>query len=73
MLITHGGNDVYIYQRTKRRSYLEPFLKYELLFSQKWRLPTSRIFNKSSAVAEMDDRLATIGMRRKWGGAAVGG
>ena len=28
--------------------------------------------NKSSAVAEMDDRLATIGMNRKWGGAAEG-
>jgi len=27
---------------------------------------------KSSAVAEMGDRLATIGMGRKWGGAAVG-
>ena len=31
--------------------------------------------NKCSAVAEMSDRLATIGMGRKWGGAAaaVGG
>ena len=29
--------------------------------------------NKSSAVAEMGDRLATIGMGRKWGGAAVHG
>jgi len=29
--------------------------------------------NKSSAVAEMGDRLATIGMDRKWGGANVGG
>ena len=28
---------------------------------------------KSSAVAEMGNRLATIGMGRKWGGAAVGG
>jgi len=28
---------------------------------------------KSSAVAEMGDRLATIGMARKWGGAAVDG
>jgi len=28
--------------------------------------------NKSSAVAEMGDRLATIGIGRKWGGAAVG-
>jgi len=28
---------------------------------------------KSSAVAEMGDRLATIGMGRKWRGAAVGG
>ena len=28
--------------------------------------------NKSSAVAEMGDRLATIGMGPKWGGAAVG-
>jgi len=28
--------------------------------------------NKSSAVAEMGDRFATIGMGRKWGGAAVG-
>jgi len=28
--------------------------------------------NKSSAVAEMGDRLATIGMGRKWGRAAVG-
>jgi len=27
--------------------------------------------NKSSAVAEMGDRLATVGMGRKWGGAAV--
>jgi len=27
----------------------------------------------SSAVAEMGDRLATIGMDRKWGKAAVGG
>jgi len=27
---------------------------------------------KSSAVAEMGDRSATIGMGRKWGGAAVG-
>ena len=27
---------------------------------------------KSSAGAEMGDRLATIGMGRKWGGAAVG-
>ena len=32
-----------------------------------------KFFNKSSAVAEMGDRLATIGMGRKWGGAAVGG
>ena len=31
-----------------------------------------RLINKSSAVAEMGDRLATIGMGRKWGGAAVG-
>jgi len=31
------------------------------------------ISNKSSAVAEMSDRLATIGMGRKWGKAAVGG
>jgi len=29
--------------------------------------------NKSSAVAEMGDRLATVGMGRKWEGAAVGG
>ena len=29
--------------------------------------------NKSSAVAEMGDRLATIGMGRKWGWATVGG
>jgi len=29
--------------------------------------------HKSSAVAEMGERLATIGMGRKWGGAAVGG
>ena len=28
--------------------------------------------NKSSVVAEMADRLVTIGMGRKWGGAAVG-
>jgi len=28
--------------------------------------------NKSSAVAEMGDRLAAIGMGREWGGAAVG-
>jgi len=27
--------------------------------------------NKSSAVAEMGDRLATIDMGRKWGGAAA--
>jgi len=26
---------------------------------------------KSSAIAEMDDRLATVGMSKKWGGAAV--
>ena len=32
----------------------------------------SMLKNKSSAVAEMGDRLATIGMSRKWGGAAVG-
>jgi len=31
------------------------------------------MFNKSSAVAEMGDRMATIGMGRKWGEAAVGG
>jgi len=30
------------------------------------------MLNKSSAVAEMGDRLATIGMGQKWGGAAVG-
>jgi len=29
--------------------------------------------DKSSAVAEMGDRLATIGIGRKWGGAAVRG
>jgi len=29
--------------------------------------------NKSPAVAEMGDHLATIGMGQKWGGAAVGG
>jgi len=29
-------------------------------------------YYKSSAVVEMGDRLATIGMGRKWGGAAVG-
>ena len=29
-------------------------------------------FYKSLAVADMGDRLATIGMGRKWGGAAVG-
>jgi len=29
-------------------------------------------FYKSSAVAEMGDRLATIGVGRKWAGAAVG-
>jgi len=28
--------------------------------------------DKSSAVAEIGDRLVTIGMGRKWGGAAVG-
>jgi len=28
--------------------------------------------NKSSAVAELGDRLATIGMGRKWAGAALG-
>jgi len=28
--------------------------------------------NKSSAVAEIGDRLATIGMSQNWGGAAVG-
>jgi len=34
---------------------------------------TSRLVNnKSSAVAEMGDRLATIGMGRKWEGTAVG-
>jgi len=31
------------------------------------------IKDKSSAVAEMGDRFTTIGMGRKWGGAAVGG
>jgi len=30
-------------------------------------------WNKSSAISEMGDCLATIGMGRKWGGAAVGG
>ena len=30
------------------------------------------ISNKSPAVAEVSDHLATIGMGRKWGGAAVG-
>jgi len=34
---------------------------------------TLKNINKSSAVAEMGDRLVTIGMGRKWGGAAVGG
>ena len=33
----------------------------------------SKSTNKSSAVAEMGDRLATIGRGRNWGGAAVGG
>jgi len=33
--------------------------------------PDDLLYN-SSAVAEMGDRLATIGMGRKWGGAAVG-
>ena len=33
---------------------------------------TAQFINKSSAVAEMGDRMATIGMGRKWGGAAVG-
>jgi len=32
----------------------------------------STIKNKSSAVAEMSDRLATIGVGWKWGGAALG-
>jgi len=36
-------------------------------------LTGAELNNKSSAVAEMGDRLATIGMGRKWGGAAVGG
>jgi len=31
-----------------------------------------QLSNKSSAVAEMGDRLATISMGRKWRGAAVG-
>jgi len=31
-----------------------------------------QIINKSSTAAEMGDRLVTIGMGRKWGGAAVG-
>jgi len=30
-------------------------------------------WNKSSAISEMGDCLATIGMGQKWGGAAVGG
>jgi len=33
----------------------------------------SLIFNKSSAVAEMGDRLATIGIGRKWRGGVVEG
>ena len=35
--------------------------------------PIGAFAYKSSAVAEMGDRLATIGMDRKWGGATVGG
>ena len=35
-------------------------------------LQSVEIVYKSSAVAEMGDRLATIGMGQKWGGAAVG-
>jgi len=31
------------------------------------------VLYKSSAVAEMGDRLATIDMGRKWGGTAMGG
>jgi len=31
------------------------------------------LYNKSSAVAEVSDRLSTIDMGRKWGGAAVHG
>ena len=37
------------------------------------RRPVKREKNKSSAVAEMGDHLATIGMGRKWGVAVVGG
>jgi len=33
---------------------------------------TKYMYNYSSAVAQMGDRLATIDMCRKWGGAAVG-
>ena len=40
---------------------------YKLLIS----LPVKEC-DKSSAVAEMGDRFATIDMGRKWGGAAVG-
>jgi len=43
-----------------------------LLFEWGFRGATPIIDNKSSAVAEMRDRLATIGMGPKWGGAAVG-
>jgi len=35
-------------------------------------LTSQLVNNKSSAVAEMGDSLAKIGMGRKWGGAAVG-
>ena len=43
---------------------MRPFLQFQAWFHVK--------INKSSAVAEMGDRLATIGMGQKWGGAAVG-
>ena len=49
-----------------------------VIFVVDWCQGTGRISayhskkNKSSAVAEMGDRLVTIDMGRKWGGAAVG-
>ena len=52
----------------KQRKELEERLRrYEEDFEN-----AKRGLNKSSAVAEMGDHLATIGMGRKWGGAAVG-
>ena len=41
---------------------------HHLRSTNSWLNATHTVLNKSSAVAEMGDRLATIDMRRKWGG-----